>query len=252
MKRCLLLAFLFLLGLRHPAGAFPLETIRQANQDYLQGDYAKAVAGYEQALKAGWDNGHLHYNLGNAYYQSGRLGPAVFHFLQARLRLPRDEDVAANLSTAIRRTEDLLEWESLSPLASVLFWLEDFNFWEHLQALFWLYLGLWATLVWELFRPGPRPRLVRRVLLGLGVVCLVSTLARWHLERGQPFGVVIPPSVEARTKDQGFSGTTFRLHEGTVVRILEQGESWVTIELPDGRKGWVTRDQLWISTHNPV
>ena len=40
------------------------------------------------------------------------------------------------------------------------------------------------------------------------------------------------------------SSDLFILHEGTVVRVLDEVGEWNNIELADGRQGWILSDDI--------
>mgnify|MGYP000154952064 CR=1 FL=1 len=56
---------------------------KRANEAYLKGDFKAAIDAYELVLAAGVNHEDLHYNLGNAYIQADRLGPAIYHYEMA-------------------------------------------------------------------------------------------------------------------------------------------------------------------------
>ena len=51
----------------------------EGNRRYQEGDYAGAVELYERILESGLESGELHYNLGNAWFRLGELGPAILN-----------------------------------------------------------------------------------------------------------------------------------------------------------------------------
>ncbi|MBC7812077.1 MAG: hypothetical protein H7175_13065, partial [Burkholderiales bacterium] len=55
----------------------------QANAAYEEGDYAGAIGLYESLIVSEVVDGALYINLGNAYYQTGGLGPALINFRRA-------------------------------------------------------------------------------------------------------------------------------------------------------------------------
>jgi len=70
------------------AGLFDFETIKEANQAYSSGKFAKSTTLYKDLLKSK-DNKGLHYDLANSYYKKGDYENAIFHFNEA-LRFPRN------------------------------------------------------------------------------------------------------------------------------------------------------------------
>ena len=77
-----------------PAGLY-----NQGNHLYARKDYAGAARAYQQALKAG-PNADVCYNLGNALFKSGGIGPAIVQYRRAYYLHPRDADIGRNLSFA--------------------------------------------------------------------------------------------------------------------------------------------------------
>ncbi|MEX1326087.1 MAG: tetratricopeptide repeat protein, partial [Desulfobacterales bacterium] len=69
------------------------EDFFEANRAYKNDQFQEAVDGYLKLTENGIENGHLYYNLGNAYYRLGDLGKAILFFERARLLLPRDDDL---------------------------------------------------------------------------------------------------------------------------------------------------------------
>ncbi len=238
-------------GTAGPAGALPTqsEDFRQGNALYEQGDYEGAAAAYSAVLQAGFESAALYFNLGNAHYRLGRLGPAVLNYERAARIEPGNDDVRANLALVNGRLTDRIE-----PLAR--FWL--------LAALDW-WLALWpqgaaeyaaagcyllfgAALSLSLWR---RPRGARKALrgtawaTGVATVALAGTLAAKEAGWGQPEEAVVMAE-EARAvsapSDDGL--TLFTIHEGTKVRIDRRSADWAEIVLADGRVGWLNATAL--------
>ena len=97
----------------------PAELMAEANRRYQRGEYAEAAQQYEALIGRGYWDAAVHYNLGNAYLESGGLGRAVLNYLRAEELSPRDPDILANLAIARSRTVDQLEAEGDSLVASV-------------------------------------------------------------------------------------------------------------------------------------
>ena len=84
----------FLLCLAHPVFADAVtEAFKKGNDAYYRGEYAAAIAAYEQVAALGVINEDLYYNLGNAYYRAGRMGPAIYNYERA-LTLDSDQEDA--------------------------------------------------------------------------------------------------------------------------------------------------------------
>ncbi len=222
----------------------------EGNRLYQEGDFAGAIELYERILENGLESGELHYNLGNARFRLGELGPAILHYERARRIMPRDDDVRANLELARSLTVD-----QVTPLPG--FWLfRVAHWWVDLlprPALIAVVTLAWLTamaaaicvivarrdslLVWS-----------RRAGAAAGVVTLafgLGLLAR-ELGLGRPDEAVImaeEAAVHSAPSDDD-ALLIFTVHEGAKVRVERRSAAWVEIVLEDGKVGWVRSGQL--------
>jgi tetratricopeptide (TPR) repeat protein len=227
-----------------PAASHPGELFVHANSAYEAGDYPRAIELYRALVERGHDNGHLHYNLGNAYLRNGELGRAVASYRESLADLPRDQDVAANLSFARRSTKDALTPPEPSP------WLRTLVPWHYelsRRELTWTVLALnllfWCALAGLLFRR--RWASLSWTALGLLLLLLAtggSLLVR-HLWPTR-VAVVLPQEIDAVSGPGSDAVVRFKLHAGTEVEVEGEREGWVRIALPDGQQGWVAEDQV--------
>lgn len=222
-----------------PGGSFV-----NANAAYESGDYELAIALFNRLVDDGFDSGYLHFNLGNSYLRNGELGDAVASFRRAAIRLPRDEDVRANLAFSRKSTKDALSPPEPSAFLSTLFfWHYDLSPRElqvvvlSLNLLFW---GIWAI---RLFH---RDSEVLRWIFILLLVLLLATAGSLFVHHFFPLqvAVVVPQEIEARTAPDSESVVRFKLHAGTEVQVKDRRPDWLRIVLPDGQQGWV--EEEWI------
>jgi len=78
---------------------------KRGNDAYLHGDYAAAVAAYEQLDRQQVVSAELVFNLGDAYYRQGQLGRAIWCWERALALDPDHDDARYNLAQA-RKLED--------------------------------------------------------------------------------------------------------------------------------------------------
>lgn len=221
------------------------EIFQNGNRLYQEGRYAEAVEAWQRVREAGFTSAAIHFNLGNAYFKLGRLGPAILEYERAGRIAPGDEDVAANLRLARSVTADDIE-----PLPR--FWLlAAWDWWVDLLplgALGWATAGSWLLagggLVLLILARGPGSRRLGAVALttAAGTTLLLGlNLAVRELGLGRPEEAVVM-AVEvgvksAPTEDPNL--TIFNIHEGTVVQVERHSDAWAEIKLEDGRVGWV-------------
>jgi tetratricopeptide (TPR) repeat protein len=228
------------------------EAWRRGNEAYLHGDYAAAIAAYQELDLQGVVSADLYFNLGDAYYRQGNLGRAIWSFERAVALDPDDDDARYNLvqarKAADRRAHDKIEGADHDPLwMRVVTWLSP-------ATETWLfvavYLTFFAALAARLLR-GRRASEHARALLGaaaaiLGVVALLSgalLAGRARLDR-LPFGVVLPDAVAVKEGADTNYRTSFELHAGLRVRLLERDQDWLRIRLPNGLEGWVREQDI--------
>ena len=64
---------------------------------YNENDFERAIDEWRTCVDEGIVNADLYYNLGNAYYRSGKLGFAIFYYKSALRLHPSDDDIQHNL-----------------------------------------------------------------------------------------------------------------------------------------------------------
>ena len=271
-RAALVLAMLFF-ALAVPAGAdepSPLENaFLQGNQAYEAGDYAAAIAQYEDLAARGVVHADLFYNLGNAYFESGDLGHAVLWYERARRADPRHKDAGANLALvrSLLRDKQLVV-ESNGLRKTVLAWHRRTTASESVATASVFYALLCLLAVLFIFRREPRVRafLTRMSILspgrlfGLGpgqdvalamAVSLVAGLlfagSAWskiRAERAQMRGVIVREEATVFSGPSRDATVQFKVHEGTGVTVRESRPEWVRVELPGDLSGWIDAGAL--------
>jgi tetratricopeptide (TPR) repeat protein len=224
------------------------EAWHRGNEAYLRGDIPGAVSAYEELQRQGAVSSDLFFNLGDAYFRKGALGPAIWAFERAAALDPGDEDARYNLDQArklaARQAHDRIEGEDRDPL-----WIRAVTAFPpgaETWAFVALYLGFFVVLV---IRRGARGDL--RPALGAGAMVLgVAALlfgallfGRVRLER-LPFGVVLPDVVAVKEGADSNYRTGFEVHAGLRVRLVERDQDWLRVRLGNGLEGWVHADAI--------
>jgi hypothetical protein len=241
MKKMLLF---MLAGLLVSAQVFadPRSSFEEGLRLYRANDMAGAITHWENVLRQGSVSGPLLFNLGNAYYRSGEIGKSILCYERARKLMPRDRDVYTNLDLARLATVDKIE----KPVRLVIWdWLDSvrdsFSLYE-LAAIFQVlgFVALGSFLAWR-FAPA-RWRKGLQVVL---VICLMAYVVSgaWYGWRSvldaRKLAIVTAVKTDVCSAPDSSSTQLFSLHEGTKVRYGERLTGWVSVQLVDGRKGWV-------------
>ena len=211
-----------------------------ANKLYEEGKFATAASAYEELVRSGRVSAALYFNLGNAFFKSGRIGCAIAAYRQAEQIAPRDPDLRANLQFARNQTQ--------GPALSASRWQHwlgklTLNEWTLVAAsAVWLWFFLLALLEW---RPAFR-RILNGYMLALAVaaaascLCLAAALYNSHYVRTV---IVIAPEAVVRYGPLEESQSAFTVHDGFELRVLDQKDDWLQVSVDARRTGWLRKDQ---------
>jgi tetratricopeptide (TPR) repeat protein len=253
MRRPRLLAWTIALALGSSMGGLTAradlldEAWRRGNDAYLRGDYAAAVIAYEQLDRQEVVSAELAYNLGNAYYRQGQAGRAIWAWERARALDPDADDARYNLEQArkvtARRVRDKIEGADRDPL-----WMRVVTELAPSTET-WLFLGVYVGFFVALGLRFHRRRVdgpdegaawgAVAAIFGLAAALSGALLAgRVALDR-VPFAIVLPDEVQVKEGADPNYKTTFDVHAGLRVRLLDRDQDWVRIRLANGLEGWV-------------
>jgi tetratricopeptide (TPR) repeat protein len=214
------------------------EAFFRANQDFREGRYAEAARGYQGLVASGQANGHVYYNLGNAWLKMDRPGAAILNYERARLLIPRDADLAFNLSYALDRASDAPAPQGQA-LSSAVFWLRSFN----LPELFWVFAALHvlltASTAFWLFRRSDAAYYVLMACIFAWFAGALFFGLKYCQAASDDRAVVISKTAEALAGPEAGDTVLFRLREGTTVARERAEGQWVLVSLPGGKRGWM-------------
>ncbi len=224
------------------------EAWKRGNDAQFRADYGAAAAAYEQLDRQRIVSPDLYYNMGVNYFRQGSLGRAIWSFERALVVEPDDEDARFNLiqarKLAERRVLDKIEGAEREPL-----WIRVVTFLSP-SAATWLFLGLYVASFALLFvrrraTGDSRTALsAGAAILGTGAVLAgVLLLGRMNLDR-VPFGIVLPDRVAVKDGADVNYRTSFEVHAGLRVRLLDRDQDWVRIRLANGLEGWLPADDV--------
>lgn len=240
MKKILFFLFIFCACVAHAQE----EAIKEAEAAYTQENYEEAVQKYESILTNHGESSQIYYNLGNAYYKSGQIAPAILNYERALLLDPGDSDIRFNLQLAKQRAVDRIE-----PVDE--FFLK--NWFHSVQGMgatdSWAKLGIFSFLIFIgcllLFFFSRRIRL-KKAGFYLGIVFLIIVVFSNIFARNQKNerinrteAIVFSPTVTVKSSPDASGTDLFILHEGTKVSVKSTLGEWNEIESEDGNVGWM-------------
>jgi tetratricopeptide (TPR) repeat protein len=219
------------------------EDFFEANRAYKNDQFQEAADGYRKLIENGIENGHIYYNLGNAYYRLGDLGKAILFFERARLLIPRDDDLIFNLSHARNQAVDAVGDVQTFSLADFL-GLDSVNLYEAflvfaiINLFFFFILGtrLYKKTEWSFYLS-----IFLVIVIGIGGCALAL---KWYKVTTDNRAVVLSDEVEVRAGPDSGDTTLFKIHEGTIVHHERSEGEWVLLHLSKDKRGWVSSKQL--------
>ena len=90
--------------------------------------------------------------------------------------------------------------------------------------------------------------------LYLSLICSIcfifSTLFALHLKNkinSKDEAIIVSPTINVKRTPEANSATDFTLHEATKVYIIDKDiKGWYEIEIGDGRRGWISSNNIII------
>jgi tetratricopeptide (TPR) repeat protein len=222
----------------------PQEVFQRGEELYREGRYEEAAEQYEALISQGVVDGALCYNLGNAYFKSGRLGLAILNYERALRQMPGDDDTKANLAFANELIVDVVQ---RPPMPSYVAWAVDLyhaldpDLCAALLSVSFL-LGGAATAIlivgrWPQLRT---PAIYTLVVVGVVTLLSASVLtAKVQSSAERVEAIVLAQALDVRSGPGESNPQLAEIHEGLKVSVLGGREGWLQIRLPNGLTGWV-------------
>lgn len=247
MKK-LLLALLLLSSAASFAGDHRV-LLDSANAAYAANRFEQAAAGYEKILADGMEAPEVYYNLGNAYFKSGKIAKAILNYERAKKISPADEDILNNLKLANQRTADKIE---ALPNLFLDEWKDSFlsTFSERGWSLFCILSVVIGLGLFTLYVVSSRLVLRQTGFWG-GCLVMLLAIATFFIARHEMRSatlrneaVIMESSVTVKGSPDEKGTKLFVLHEGTKVSITDSNGDWLEVKLSNGSVGWLKKTTL--------
>lgn len=227
----------------------PQEAFARAEALYQEQRYDEAADVYETIRALGIEDAALYYNLGNAYFKAGKLGPSVLSYERALALDPSDEDIRANLSFANELVADAVD-EAPLPLA-VRWAVDAYRGWQP-GVLAWVVSGafLLGGVLLSVVVVDAWPEW-RTLALFAFVVCAVVALAsggaltaKVRARTNRVEAIVLTDNAYVRSGPGDANPRLAEIHEGLKVRVLSEREGWYQVSLANGLTGWLRAAEI--------
>ena len=233
-----------------PAAALARSTFGAANQSYVEGRFEEAIEQYEALARAGVAHEDLYYNLGNAYFRAGQVGPAIYNYERALRIDPGMDDARHNMEVAREVVSERVV-DRLKGAESESWWVRLATFFSISQlTLGFLILDLlfFASLITLRFLATG---FARTALLATTAFVGAALLGSFLLLRGHIHvleevhqGIVVADQVVIREGSDARSAEKGKLHPGVRVSLRGRDAGWLHIRLANGMEGWVPESSI--------
>jgi tetratricopeptide (TPR) repeat protein len=208
-------------------------------------EYGESAALFESLLAAGFRNGAVYYNLGNAYFRAGEYGRAIGAYRKAKAYRPRDPYLDANLRQALSIAPGRLPEPPAPWWTHVLFWSGWLSYPEKTYAAFagLLLAALAASAALILRRP--RVYWISAALLLSGIVLSVDAGLAYADMSWSRHAVVTDETVARKGIGRDYEPAFDQpLKDGAEFTILAESGDWVFGHFEGIGDGWLRREHV--------
>lgn len=221
----------------------------EANQLYIDGKFAEALAIYKQLTEQGFASAALFYNAANAYYRTGDIGHSILYYHRALRIAPSWDDARYNLEIAERSCKDNIKAVPEILLVRTMHAIRD-----SLSGLMWCIISIimFANMLIGalMFFVGQRYG-IRRTGFYLAIVSFVLTVVTTafaasarNVELSRSEAIVIGKAISVKSSPDKAATDVFVLHEGTKVMVESEIDGWCEITIANGNKGWTQQKSI--------
>jgi tetratricopeptide (TPR) repeat protein len=223
--------------------------IAKGNQLYSDGNYEEAVQTWEELTESGYEAALIYYNMGNAYFKSNKIAPAILNYEKAKILAPHNKDINYNLELA--RTYVVDKIDEL-PEVFYLRWYRNIvqrfssNTWAIITIItFVIFLVLFSTYLYAKSYSSKKTAFWFGTLFMLIWICAFAfSWSANKLVTDHNKAIIFSPSVTVLSSPDRSGTKLFVLHEGTKVTVIDELNEWTEILLSSGTKGWLLSSSI--------
>jgi len=218
-------------------GSLFADDFSAAGEAYVAGDFLKARELFQKQSEAA-PGAAVFYNVGNACFRLGEMGPAALAYERALVLRPVYGEAAANLRLVREKAASRVEEKSWAQYFLTTVPLRD-ALWIGV-ALTWTGIVLLGWLMWRRADALPLLGTVFVIIAGLGYTAAIV----WIAGIQQQIAIVTVEKAEAHIDPSERSSIADTLPAGSRVYCEGQQGAWIYCKLPNGAHGWVRTGEV--------
>ena len=200
---------------------------------YNGGDYLNAIDQFNEILINGEHSVELYFNLANSYYKVNDIPNS-----------PKNLDVINNLKYSQNMLIDKIELLPTDQLSNIL--INISNIFSINQ---WLSIGIISSYIFLIlfilyyFKRDSNSKkkyfTFSSILFCISILFILTGITKFENQQTKIEAIIFDKKIDFRTEPNYRSEIQFNLHEGTKVKIKEELNDWVLVELSNGSNGWL-------------
>ena len=218
-----------------------------ANKQYDDGNFQEAIKLYENLTSQGIYSGNLYYNLGNAYYRTGKKGKALLNYERAKKLIPHNEDLFANISF-IKSMLNIKQPDKVYHIYQKI-WMDLRNA-IPVKAWFFISVILFFTVCLLLgtgflsYQFHGKYHIISGILTFLFIISLVFFINSYNASNHFKTGIIIIPETDIRYSPSYSGVVAFKLVDGMKAEIIRKEGKWSHIRLNKEKSGWIESEAI--------
>lgn len=225
------------------------EQFLQANNAYNESDHKRSINLYNEILSNGDESADLYLNLGNAYYESGELGMAILSY-ERGLKIDTDHEfLNQNLKYAnkqVRSTISEIPDFFLSRYWRTIVMSFGSTGWAVVQILLFILIAIMLG-VWLLSKELKTKKLAFYslvLIVGLMLLSVIVGQQRYTSELNASHAIIVADTSPLLSGASTQSELLLELSEGVKVKLLDQIDDFLKVQLLDKEIGWVSLNDI--------
>ncbi|MBU0992880.1 MAG: tetratricopeptide repeat protein [Proteobacteria bacterium] len=198
---------------------------------------------YNEMKNEGKTNAFLCYNIGNCYFNLKQTGQAIYYYEIALKLLPQNALISENLKTALEKRSGAIDVKHNEIKEILLFFHYKISTRDRIRIMIWLSVAAFLFYLPAIFRQHTLSRYLSIIMFSLFGCIALSICAESYFPQYE--GVVVHPAYIR--KDAGDAFTPIvpdPLGEGSIVRIITPENEWLKVEIGEGKRGYIRKDDL--------